>query len=714
MDIDRAIKIYGVPEPLLRGKKVAPAQSSARGIQVDLPPTITNELKRIQLFVDIFYVNGLAFLHTKAKNQGVHRHLNYITINHLKNKKSQTIIMFLKKVLRLLRARDFKVTVIHGDNEFNVESIKDACVPSSFHICAKNEHIPVIERSIRTVKERARCTCHSIPYMCYPKIMTIALMEQIEYWLNSFPSTDSLVDSVGPANIVEGRPNVDCRKNFIPFGSYAMLYIGTSNTMEARSVPVIALNNANDFGGYYFFSLETGKRLHGKEWDILPINNHVIDTVNTYGGDQHQPVIKNRTPVFEWAPGIEIDVNDEEADLDNEPAIVDFEVNPNEDIEANDNQIMVTDDEDNSLASESTSDYEDSLRDEGPPEDILPFVEHFEDDVEHGNDDAVSECMPEEERNEEPNRDGIVLEESLISDGSNDDIYDPEDMNDANVSINSDDYSEKDMDSDDGDSAFDGVLDTMIDELDTAVNSRPKRSNAGEGVDRLEMTFTGKQYPAYQSKMFAMKRLVEVEKKSAAKNLVFTPQAIVKVIFTQMSAKMGIRKHGEKAIAAMFKELNQLDKGAKKGNPVVIPQNPHLLTAKEKREALEAVNLIKEKRCGKIKGRTCANGARQRRYLKEGEDYYSPTTSLESILSTMIIDAYEERDVAIADIPGAYLHAEMPKGKNVLLKLEGEFVDIMCSVNPEHTENIVYELKGRKMVKVVYQKVLRALCGCLE
>jgi len=33
------------------------------------------------------------------------------------------------------------------------------------------------------------------------------------------------------------------------------------------------------------------------------------------------------------------------------------------------------------------------------------------------------------------------------------------------------------------------------------------------------------------------------------------------------------------------------------------------------------------------------------------------------IVSTMIIDAYEERDVAIADIPGAYLHAEMHKGK---------------------------------------------------
>ena len=130
-----------------------------------------------------------------------------------------------------------------------------------------------------------------------------------------------------------------------------------------------------------------------------------------------------------------------------------------------------------------------------------------------------------------------------------------------------------------------------------------------------------------------------------------------------MSAKCGIRKHGEKAIAVIFKELNQLDKGAKEGNPVVIPQDPTKLTSQEKREALEAINLIKEKRCGKLKARTCANGARQRRFVKDGDDFSSPTASLEAILSTMIIDSYEERDVAIADILGAYLYAEMPPGK---------------------------------------------------
>ena len=79
-------------------------------------------------------------------------------------------------------------------------------------------------------------------------------------------------------------------------------------------------------------------------------------------------------------------------------------------------------------------------------------------------------------------------------------------------------------------------------------------------------------------------------------------------IFTQMSASQGIKKHGEKAIAAVFKELQQLDTGVLPGKPVVAPQDPLELTAKDLEEALEAVNLIKEKRNGDLKGCTCANG----------------------------------------------------------------------------------------------------------
>ena len=62
---------------------------------------------------------------------------------------------------------------------------------------------------------------------------------------------------------------------------------------------------------------------------------------------------------------------------------------------------------------------------------------------------------------------------------------------------------------------------------------------------------------------------------------------------------------------------------------------------------MEAVNLIAEKRCGKIKGRTCANGSKQSQYVDKMDSFSSPTASLESIITTLMIDSYEGRDVAI-------------------------------------------------------------------
>ena len=98
------------------------------------------------------------------------------------------------------------------------------------------------------------------------------------------------------------------------------------------------------------------------------------------------------------------------------------------------------------------------------------------------------------------------------------------------------------------------------------------------------------------------------------------------------------------------------------------PQDASVLTNEEKKRALEAVNLIKEKRTGKIKGRTCANGSKQKRYLKRGETISSPTVSLEAMTGTLAIDIKEDRDVAIFNVPGAYLQAEMPKEKKLLMK----------------------------------------------
>ena len=65
--------------------------------------------------------------------------------------------------------------------------------------------------------------------------------------------------------------------------------------------------------------------------------------------------------------------------------------------------------------------------------------------------------------------------------------------------------------------------------------------------------------------------------------------------------------------------------------------------------------------------------------------------------------------MAIFDVPGAYLNADMTEDKVILLYIEGGFVEIMCKVNPKHNKNVrVYN-----GVKVIYLRHLKALYGLM-
>ena len=83
---------------------------------------------------------------------------------------------------------------------------------------------------------------------------------------------------------------------------------------------------------------------------------------------------------------------------------------------------------------------------------------------------------------------------------------------------------------------------------------------------------------------------------------------------------------------------------------------------------------------------------------------------MEALLASLIIDAHEGRCIAVFDVPGAYLHANMPKGKRVVMKLRGQFADLMCKANPKYQE-YVRVVNGRK---ILYLRVLRALYGGIQ
>ena len=88
---------------------------------------------------------------------------------------------------------------------------------------------------------------------------------------------------------------------------------------------------------------------------------------------------------------------------------------------------------------------------------------------------------------------------------------------------------------------------------------------------------------------------------------------------------------------------------------VVQPLAPSNITDDIRKRALGYLMFSKEKRNGNIKSRGCASGRPQRLYKSKAETS-SPTAAIESVFITGLIDAQQEqRDVAIVDIPGAFM-----------------------------------------------------------
>jgi hypothetical protein len=614
----------------------------------------------------------------------------------------------------MYEARGFNITVIHGDNEFNINSLIQHLLPTLTQIYGKNEHVGVIERAIRVMEERARCTCHAVPYKYYTKLMIQGLVACVIKWLNAFPSNNGVSSTMSPSNIVEAKPNPDFSHKRIVFGSYAIVYTGTDNTMNRRGVPAIALNESNDNGGHYFMSLYTGKRLHSYEWTELPIDDDVIATIKVLARKETGPTIRDKYPMFEWSPGVPIvdDVRNNENNNDNE---IETEDNPPS-LQTSDESDSDSDDDD----SDNDSDDDNSVDDNNDNESGIYITEEDSETKEKSNNDTdqndTDEVMHDNEPSDSSTLDPADLvdmqnEERLVDDENEEREERPVDAENEervnydedgipNFNVTDDDFIEAEREQ----STESAQQNEHTEQLQQ--EARPVRNLAGRGVSRLQMTFDGKSYSHTKQRQFLMMK----EKYDINHDMDSYQSIAHNVMFTQMSAKKGIKLFGESAVAAMFKEFHQMDQGPMPGKPVFGPQDPTLLTPLQKKKTLEAVNLIKEKRCGTIKGRSCAGGSKQRKYLKSDESTYSPTCSTEALMTTLVIDATEKRDIAICDIPGAYLQTALPPDKEIHMRLRGQFVDIMCEVNPVYKKFITYE-HGKK---VLYVRVLRAIYGCIE
>jgi Reverse transcriptase (RNA-dependent DNA polymerase) len=173
-------------------------------------------------------------------------------------------------------------------------------------------------------------------------------------------------------------------------------------------------------------------------------------------------------------------------------------------------------------------------------------------------------------------------------------------------------------------------------------------------------------------------------------------------VTAQMSAKAGLRMFGTKGADALMKELRQLIV-----MNVMSGCNPHELSSDQKRKSLKYLMFLKEKRCGQIKGRSCADGRKQRIYKTKAETS-SPTVSIESLMLSCMIDAMEGRDIATCDIPAAFMQADIDE--EIHVKFDGELVDLLLKVDPMLGQYMTIE-QGKT---VLYMLLNKALYGTVQ
>jgi hypothetical protein len=127
------------------------------------------------------------------------------------------------------------------------------------------------------------------------------------------------------------------------------------------------------------------------------------------------------------------------------------------------------------------------------------------------------------------------------------------------------------------------------------------------------------------------------------------------------------------------------------------------LSNEEKKKALSLLIFLKEKQNGTLKAQSCANRSVQRLHVAK-EEAASPTVALETVFLTSTIDARENRDILMIDIPGAFLHA---KNKDyVVMQMNGTLAKLMAKTDPTLYKKYLVDKKGKKMLYLCLQKVL--------
>ena len=383
---------------------------------------------------------------------------------------------------------------------------------------------------------------------------------------NQFASQDGISKSLSPLTIVTGAPPQDYNKMDLKFGTYVQVYNDNepTNTMTPRTTGAIALSSiGNSKGDYSFMSLVTGQNLSRLQWTVLPMPSSVINQVTQLAKREGQSLLKEKCLLFEKRPGIPLplDALYDEANLDlvfkdeGEYDLFDPSLKKERDV------LILYD------VSISLNELAAITNNAGDMSAALSFSDADDDS---DNDDFSTATS--QGANDHAN----AIENSDYSDTSP--SSDPPPSQESGATIPSPEGAKLTT-------SEQGTTNTTSD----VGADKPPDQDPTHSYNLLSQKVT---LPVHQQFFQQSVYKMTNDPQNLHDHVVDFYEHITHHIINQMHANGGIRKHGQVAVDVLFKDFLQIDtKGVIKALKA-----RELSSRKQKKSALRAINLIKEKR----------------------------------------------------------------------------------------------------------------------
>ena len=273
-DILRAQDIYGPPLACLKGKTTNHTTPAERPPE---PAVGLIEQQEQSMNVDIMHINGIAFV------VNVLTPIRMTLAAKLKSRGLENIYGVLCKQIAEVRSRGFNIPRLKCDPESGLVALRDMLGQDHgivLETVGNNEHVSIVERKIRVIKERVRGIVNTLPHRLPSKLLPLLVLFCVNR-INMTPSVATVSDASPWERFY--RKKIDYKKNLrAGFGEYCQAHTNMAdNTLSPRTTGGLTMyDTGNGQGTWHIYNLGTDRLIRRNKFTILPIPDIVINHLN--------------------------------------------------------------------------------------------------------------------------------------------------------------------------------------------------------------------------------------------------------------------------------------------------------------------------------------------------------------------------------------------------------------------------------------------------